>query len=82
MKKFLIDDWKNVLKKSLSVWFAAASAAFGLLEQNHEQVIQLLDVLKPHIDTGTFGSISTALAVLAVLGRIKYQGGMHQKELK
>ena len=81
MNSFLIDDWKTVLKKSLSVLMAAFSVAFGLLEQNHEAVLQMLDLLKPHIEAGTFGTISTVFAALAIVGRIKRQPSMHQKEL-
>ena len=81
MNKFLVDDWKVVLKRSLSVLMAAISVVFGVLEQNHDAVVELLTLLKPHIEAGTFGTLSTVFAALAIVGRVKRQPSMHQKEL-
>ena len=81
MNKFLIDDWKTVLKKSLAVLMAALSAIFGLMEQNSAEVLELVTFLKPYVEAGAFGKLSTVFAVLAILGRIKRQPSMHEKEL-
>lgn len=81
MNKFLVDDWKVVLKRSLSVQMAAIAVVFDVLERNHDAVVELLTLLKPHIEAGTFGTLSTVFAALAIVGRIKRQPSMHQKDL-
>jgi hypothetical protein len=73
MKPKLVNDWQLVLKRSLSVWLAVASALFGLLQQNHTEVLEILTALKPLVSEDTFGQISLLFAVLVPLGRILAQ---------
>ena len=83
-KPLLVKDWKKVLKKSLAVWFAAASGAFGLvaenqtaifsfLTQNQDVIRELLVTVKPHLSEHTFSRLATFFAFAAIFGRLKFQ---------
>ena len=71
--ELLIPNWKTVLKKSLSVFFAAVSAAFGLVQLNFDLVLEALPLAERYVQPSTFGFLSTMAALLSIAGRVKRQ---------
>lgn len=71
--ELLIPNWKTVLKKSLSVSFAAASAALGLIQLNFDLVLEALPLMEDYVKPSTFGLLSTLAAFLSIAGRVKRQ---------
>lgn len=69
----LVDNWRTVLKKSLTVWFAVGSAFFGAVEYWHEDFLALLPILTPFLPKGVAGAISSLITAAIPFVRIKKQ---------
>ena len=72
-KDRLIDNPKDVLKRAASMWLAYASALFMALELGHQQLVDLLPILKPTLDDVAFGWLSFVCTVLIPVARVTRQ---------
>jgi hypothetical protein len=73
MSKFVIDDWRIVLKKSAAVWVSVLSVVFGVLELQADNITALLQATVPLLPKGVLGSMSVVLAAGVPLARIYKQ---------
>lgn len=81
-KFILIDNWRAVLKKSLTVWFAIGAAFFGAVEFWHEDFLALLPIAAPFLPEKAAGAISTLLTAAIPFARIKKQVSLAIEEAK
>lgn len=69
----LVPGWKEVLKRSVAVWFAVLSVMLGLLEQSHAEFVQTLTLFQPYVPEGMFGWLSLLFAGGVPIARIYRQ---------
>ena len=81
-KVTLVDNWQQVLRRSLAVWFAVGAAFFGAVEYWHADVAALLPIAFPFLPEKVAGAISTLLAAAVPFARIKKQVSLALEEAR
>ena len=78
----LVDNWRQVLLRSWTVWLAVGAFLFGTVEYWQADVLALLPVALPFLPESVARAISTILTAAIPLARIKKQLSLAIAEAK
>lgn len=72
-KFVLVENWRQVLLRSYTVWMAVGAALLGGIEYWHADVLSLLPIVAPFLPEKLAGALGSLLTAAIPLARIKKQ---------